>query len=58
MNRSAAHRRHWQERLAREQEAGVRRLEKALPAASRCAEALQARWPMIVEVWLYCYAEA
>ncbi len=53
MKVSAAHRRHWQERLAREREAGVRRHQKALPAARRCAEALRARWPMIAEVWLF-----
>jgi predicted nucleotidyltransferase len=53
MKVSASHRRHWLERLAREQEAGVRRLDKALPAASRCADALRSRWPTIGEVWLF-----
>ena len=33
-------------------------LWKAMPAPSRCAEALRAPWPMIRAVWLYCYAEA
>ena len=28
-------------------------LWKAMPAASRCAEALRARWPMIRAVWLF-----
>ena len=53
MRVSAAHRRHWQERLAREQEACAARLQRALPAASRCAAALQRRWPSIRAVWLF-----
>jgi predicted nucleotidyltransferase len=53
MRVSTAHRHHWQERLAREQEACTARLQRALPAASRCAAALQRRWPSIRAVWLF-----
>jgi predicted nucleotidyltransferase len=53
MRVSAAHHRHWQERLAREREVGSRRLLRALPAAQRCALALQRRWPGIRSVWLF-----
>jgi predicted nucleotidyltransferase len=53
MRVSAAHRRHWQERLIREREACARRLAQALPAADRCAAALKHRWPAIEGVWLF-----
>ena len=48
-----AHRRHWQERQAREREACDSRLLRALLASSGCAEALQRRWPEIDAVWLF-----
>ena len=53
MRVSAAHRRHWQERLIREREICARRLQRALPAADRCAAALKHRWPAIQGVWLF-----
>ncbi|KEF41206.1 MAG: hypothetical protein ER33_12635 [Cyanobium sp. CACIAM 14] len=53
MRVTASQRRHWQERLALEREAGSLRLARALPAARRCAAALQRRWPQIQGVWLF-----
>ncbi|MCP9858748.1 MULTISPECIES: hypothetical protein [unclassified Cyanobium] len=55
MRVSDPHRRHWQERQVREREACVSLLLRALPAASRCAEALQRRWPAIDGVWLFVF---
>ena len=53
MRVTGAHRSHWQERQARELEGSDSRLRRALPAASRCAEALHRRWPGIDGVWLF-----
>jgi predicted nucleotidyltransferase len=53
MRLSNAHRRHWQDRQARERQACDSRLLRALPAASLCAQALQRRWPAIEGVWLF-----
>jgi predicted nucleotidyltransferase len=53
MRVSTAHRRHWQERLAREREAGACRLPRALPVAHGCGSELKRRWPQIRGVWLF-----
>jgi len=53
MTVSAAHRRHWQQRLQAEAEAIAARRRLAEQQAQAAAEVLRDRWPQIQGVWMF-----